>query len=434
VTESDAATTPEALLPAASAFEDAHELWHDAADAYHDPAEFRRRAEALIQATRNVTWRLQSSRSELPQFDDWYPGWQDLMRADERLQWLNDARIDVVKRGGLRAESFAVVRIIDSYLEPKKQLLRLPAATATTDLVGRAQRKIPEEFRPHIAIEVSRRWVAEDRPEELLWLIGYCLHVLDALLLFAREATEAGLPVESPAEFLDLVLYPDCMLFDPSWFPLLFEADTGDEFDFGFAERTVDVESVERIAKRYRVKKGSIEATDPIERAMQVHDLARALFKRDGYYAPIVELGGPEPRDAAVFSTLPTDKRFKFLMWHALGREVRVKGYTSVIATTEIWMAPLPENVQPYHDAESAPDRKEALVTWVDTQAADARQIVSPIVRALGKPFLKSAREEAGRTEDGFLSPIHRAWSERPSNTGVRPSSASHETGQESAE
>lgn len=410
------APLPDSLGPAAAAFEDAHQLWHEAADAYHDPEEFRRRAEALIQATRNVTWRLQAAKDQLVRFEDWYPDWQELMKADDSLRWLNDARIDVVKRGGLRAGSFAIVRIIDSYLEPEKQLLRLPASTPTTDLVTQAQRKIPTEYRPHIAIEVSRRWVPEGRPEELLWLIAHCLHVLEALLVYARVVIEEGIPEEPPKDFLDLVPHPECMLFDPSWVPLLFEADTGEEFDLRFASNGFDPARAEESAKRYKSAQ-PVDATDPIKRAGQLHDLARTIFKRDGYYAPMVELRGPKPDDVAVFSMLPIDKRFKFMMWHVLGRSVRLNGYTAVIATTEVWMAPQPDIVQPYHDVEQSPGRREALVTWVDTQAGEARMIVSPIVRHLGKPFLKSAQVESRRTEDGFLTPIQRAWAVRLSQS-----------------
>lgn len=403
---------PDALGPTAAAFEDAHQLWHEAADAYHDPEDFRRRAEALVQATRNVTWRLQAAQGQIARFDDWYPDWQELMKADDRLRWLNDARIDVVKRGGLRAGSFAVVRIIDSYLEPKKQLLRLPASTPTTDLVTQSQRQIPTEYRQHIAIEVSRRWVPEGRREELLWLIADCLHVLGALLVYVRAVIEERPPEESPRDFLGLVPRAECMLFDPSWVPLLFEADTGEEFDIAFAPRGLDPALSEASAKRYK-SAPRIDATDPIERAGQLHDLARTIFKRDGYYAPMVELRGPKPDDVAVFSMLPTDKRFKFMMWHALGKEVRLHGYTAVIATNEVWTAPQPDIVEPYHDVEQSPGRGEALVTWVDTQAGDARMILSLIVRHLGKPFLKSAQAQIQRTEDGFLSPLQRAWAAR---------------------
>lgn len=427
-TSPEPAPTPQALVPAATAFEDAHQLWHDAANAYHEPEEFRRRAEALIQATRNVTFRIQSEKHNFPRFDEWYPRWQDYMKSDERLLWLNDARVDVVKRGGLRAGSFAIVRVIDSYLEPRKQLLRLPASTATADLVRQAQHQIPAEYRQHIAIEVSRRWVAEGRSEELLWLISYCLHVLDALLLYSREVIEEGLPVEPPKEFIDLVQYPPCVAFDPSWIPLMFEADTCDEFHFGFVPKTLDADVAKAGAKRYKLWGGSLDATDPMERADQLHEMARTIFKRDGYYASLFEFRGPGANDVAAFTTIPEDKRHKFLTSHALGQLVRRRGYTSVITTSEVWFAPFFTDVQPYQELEQVPDRQEALTTWVDTQRGDAKQIISRIFRVLRKPYLRSAQVEPGRMEDGFLSPVQRAWAARPVSTGVRSSGVDHGT------
>ncbi|HZP31343.1 MAG TPA: hypothetical protein VFC99_20495, partial [Acidimicrobiia bacterium] len=68
---------PPALGAAQAAFEDAHHLWHAAADAYHDPEPFRRHTEACIQALRNVTWRLQAAKTDLPgDFDAWYGQWR----------------------------------------------------------------------------------------------------------------------------------------------------------------------------------------------------------------------------------------------------------------------------------------------------------------------------------------------------------------------
>jgi hypothetical protein len=178
---------------------------------------------------------VQSAKAELPgPFDTWYGSWQEAMRTDERMRWLNDARIEVVKRSGLDQQSYAFVRRIDSYLEPETLLMRLPAGLATEAVVERSIAKIPQNFRPHVAVEVTRRWVPAGRQDdELLGVLAHCFHFLDAFLLWIAELVQGESP-ESPSEFVDTVLRLPCMGLDPSALPHLFEADTGREFQIAF--------------------------------------------------------------------------------------------------------------------------------------------------------------------------------------------------------
>lgn len=407
---------PDALVPALRALEDAHQHWHDAADAYHDPGLFRRRLEALVQALRNVTWRLQSAKADLPGFDDWYPLWQEYLRADARLLWLNDARIEVVKKAGLRSQSHAVVRVIDSYLEPRTVVLELPADTPTAAVVERARAQILEGARPHVAIEVARRWSVPAFPgEELLTVLAHCWHVLDALLIFASE--RASGPVgEAPDAFVRTVLRPSCMWADPSLRVLAFEADTGDEFRTVFDRRTPDWGTVEEEAKRrglhHRLLPGddaSLEA-----HAEWAHELARRIFRKDGYHLPIVFLRRPDG-EWETFVTWVEDKRDKFVQWHHLGSVVRTGGHDALIFTTETWQAALPNEPTPYPDVAGMPGRRELLVTYAAGRDGTAAGWASEIFRMLGRPYLKKPVHTAGLSPDAmmFASPVRRAWAVR---------------------
>jgi hypothetical protein len=51
---------------------EAHLLWHQAMDAYHDSSTFLANLNSTIQALRNVTFVLQSEKKKIPNFEQWY--------------------------------------------------------------------------------------------------------------------------------------------------------------------------------------------------------------------------------------------------------------------------------------------------------------------------------------------------------------------------
>lgn len=426
---------PEALRPAVDLFEDAHQHWHDAAGAYHAPSEFRRHVEALVQASRNVTWRVQAAKAELPErFDEWYAPWQALMKADPQLAWLKDARLDIVHKKGLETASACVVRVIESYLPPEAVLLTLPPDTGTADVLRKAVRQIPEEWRPYVAIEVTRRWEVPSLPgSELLSVFAHCLHVLDALLLYVRELAAHPVP-EDPAAFLATVLSPPCMRVDPSFVPLTFEADTGNLIRISGEHRQPDV-TPEESAKRYRVRPEELpqRGDDLVETAVAFHEMARRIYKKDGNHIPMVTLFGPGD-DSEAHVLLARDKREKFMMWHEIGHRVAHLGYESFVFTTEIWKAKLSGVPMPIpNDFEGVEGRLEALHTFYEHLDGTRGHLDSPIVRHLGRAFLKRAthEREADARSAEFALPVRAAWSRLPTaGDGTRASSSKpHATG-----
>lgn len=423
------APTPVALQPAVAAFEDAHQLWHDAAETYHEPQTFRRHVESLIQALRNVTFRLQASKGKLPGFDAWYGPWQELMRADEGLRWLIDARNDIVKHTGLKTDSYAMVSRITSYLEPDRVLLKLAAGTPTAQVVDRARASLPEQYRQHMAVSLVRRWAVPGRSQdEVLTLLAQCLHILDALLLYAGDVV-AGCEAGSPSAFLATVQRPSCMLVSPAMIPRYFEADTGEEF-YVARKQALAGRDLAPIIERYgETALAAVLSHDPLERARQLHSMARTLFKRDGHHIPLAYLRHPDGKWELIV-VWAEDKRDKFLMWHAIGARVAAEGNDAVIFTSEVWMADRSWAPVPYPDLSTVQGRQEAVVTWTETFDGRGETITSPIVRNLGKAYLKPLirRCITHDSEPGFMAPIRRAWRDRRASAGYRPSQAEHET------
>ncbi len=91
---------------------EAHVLWHQSLEQYHQPESFQANLNATIQALRNVTFILQNEKHTFSQFEDWYKRWQDRMKAHPILRWLKEARNTVAKQGDLETSSTAVVKLV----------------------------------------------------------------------------------------------------------------------------------------------------------------------------------------------------------------------------------------------------------------------------------------------------------------------------------
>lgn len=108
---------PETTAGVTEAVREADHFWHECVATYNDPERFRMNLNALIQAIRNVTFRIQAGKNSVVDFDTWYSPWQEFLRRQPLMRWLNDARIAVVKQAGLETHSTAQVTLISSYRE-----------------------------------------------------------------------------------------------------------------------------------------------------------------------------------------------------------------------------------------------------------------------------------------------------------------------------
>jgi hypothetical protein len=104
---------------------EAHRLWHQTLDNYFDPEGFRVNLNATIQSLRNLTFALQYEKKVFKNFDDWYNNWQDKMKNDELMSWLNNSRRKIVHMEDLKTKSIARVTIYH-YSEIFKADIEIP--------------------------------------------------------------------------------------------------------------------------------------------------------------------------------------------------------------------------------------------------------------------------------------------------------------------
>jgi len=404
----------EILKPVARVLKDARVHRHDALVSYHDPETFLRSVEALVQDLRNVTFRLQSVKSKIDGFDAWYEPRQNEMREDEVLRWLNDARIEIVKKTGLLASSFAQVSVIDSYLEAPTFVTQLPVDLSTEELVNQTISTFPPAIRQHLTLEIRRRWEAPSLPGvELLFALAHCYVSLYELIeavaseLFGQDGPVAGLFM-SGDDWEEI-------LVDASERFIQVKADSGEQIKVATRE-IEEIPDLETASAHYGIEFASIAfPPDTIERAKASHERARAIFNVDGYHVLLAILSDSEGHQQIIPLEV-NDKRDKFLAMRRIA-ELAVEGdFDLVVVTGESWLAAIEETPKAYIELSEIEDKREALTTWAESKDGRSIGLASMI-----------GRNDHGVTLDEMivvnspavlLDPIRRAWAKVRSMSG----------------
>ncbi|MCX6722710.1 MAG: hypothetical protein NT094_01420 [Candidatus Staskawiczbacteria bacterium] len=157
-------------------------IFDDINRSYQNPEKFTSDLNNLIQALRNITFILQSEKSKIENFDEWYEPFQKEMKNDDVMRWLIDSRNHVVKKGDLKKDSYLSIRIVDHYNH--EVLTQKFDPFLTTDSAIQLFRKMvklkyPDILKDEIVLEAERRWVVSSYPKaELVDVLIYCFSIL----------------------------------------------------------------------------------------------------------------------------------------------------------------------------------------------------------------------------------------------------------------
>jgi len=146
----------------------AHLLWHQTLDCYHDAERFRANLNATLEAIRSVTWMLQKEKHTFTDFDAWYGSWQQLLKDDPAAKWLKDARTEVVHKGDLESYSYAEVRLV-SYRNELVSTVEIPIETSPQLILSNpsllealaSAQKTPIDL-SDASFEIERRWSTKE--------------------------------------------------------------------------------------------------------------------------------------------------------------------------------------------------------------------------------------------------------------------------------
>ncbi len=409
-----------ALVAVREALGEVHHFWHECLASYHEAEVFRHELNALVQATRNVTFRLQSHKAEVASFDVWYGPWQDFMKADALLSWVNEARVQVVKQKGLDSKSRARLKLTFSHLEPVTKELEVPASLPTPLLVAWAVRGVPQGVLGNALLEITRRWVVEDVPgEELLGAFARAYLILDALSDDLERFLDDG-EVIPPKNAIQATSALECMDHFESAFTVRLNPATGQMYEFGEIAAPYDRVLAEEAEDRYGVREAvsGVDVNDPEAYAKALVEVASRMLERDGHHITLALFHRPEG-GWQHHVVVAADKLDKYLIWQRLAEGVREHGYDAVIVIAESWVA-TEENVPNvmYPDLSQVQGRVEALT--VELETADGRSVMwlTPFrkkwsVRGKRVKLESTQHIEFDETPLGSMTPIRKVWDEQ---------------------
>jgi hypothetical protein len=402
----------------------AHDAWHEALDAYSDPAEFTRRINALIPALRAVTLMLQKELNARDWFESWYAPWQNRMKADTTMKWALAARNHIEHRGDLDTQSTARVTVLAGAARvPHSDLEVSPLLSHSQIAQHVVLRGMPEHVRRDATLKVERRWVADGLPDrELLDALAHCYGMLATIIVEAHERcgvqmqTFGGEAHDGPHQ---RSLHPSgrlpCMLVGLDLRTAYWHLGEDLEVSVDATQAHFDPTDIPAIAERYGdLILPSLPDGDAVDQAMTFHAWGKQMLAQDGYHAPHAFLLGPGGH-ATVVRMLPDDQQGKDVMMERLAQEVLHQGSSSVVFTTETWLAPMMPAIDPRAQirARDRADRSEALVTYALTRNGRARTLLTRFTRPKGRVRLQKTVDQDG-ADMAFFAPLRAVWSQWP--------------------
>lgn len=355
------------LLGVHNRLNEAHKFWHDMLSGYQNPENFRISLNAAIQALRNVTFLLQSNKSTIPDFDEWYEKYRDAMKSDDILKWLHQARNIIVKQEDLELHSIASARV-GAWGDVSRLEFQISPFITTEqiakDLVRMHVVKAPEQIADHAILNVERKWVVNDLPNhELLDVIARGYKFFERLTADAHQQAELDLGIcsstygtnhENPFAPCMSVTRDDrsanIKISTQKLFPKV-------EFDHINKESSKYRESVERYSKIEPPLPRHVD--DLFEFVKVINERAKQMLAMDKGHNTIFIFCYPDGSYNPM-EVRADDKSEQFILIRSVADQVRRTRANGVIAISEVWV--IPENKRiGYKLPADHPEKEEAL-------------------------------------------------------------------------
>lgn len=402
--------------PGSTAFKrlfDARTHWLRAQEAYFSPEEFRIEINSCIQALRNVTFVLQSDKSNIPDFELWYEPWQNKLRADKKMRWSVEARNTIVKARDLELNSKLRVSLVGSYLDnelPTFQTEYSPEITTKALLKVFLDKKIPNEYLKNSKLRLERRWVIDKFPtEEFLGLLAYCWSFLSKILYDLASKFEQ-------VSAYDRWELPPCMIDDGEFRSIWIKVSTGEisELDSKTLSTSLSEDDKANLIERYEIDK----VISPPKLGNLLRDTANHFFEhaknmllKDGYHIYLVILLTHDKK-ASFLELRPEDRSDKYQMWRLVAAEVKKMHAHSIISIAEAWVASIEPGQKFIHAAED-PERKEALHLTAVSEDGTGFILSAPFNRVDGKIKLGETSESSlTEVNVNTIAPVLLVWKE----------------------
>jgi hypothetical protein len=407
---------------------DAHLLWHQALEQYHNPEGFRANLNAAIQELRNLTWILQSEKHAFDDFDRWYSPWQARMKRTRLLRWLVEARNVIVKEGELEAKSTALVKVITPRDDVVVEVSVPPDAPATLivknfDFIeGISNAQIPPNVLKSAAIVIERRWsIADLDGQEILEALAEIYGMLSEIVLDAHlNLKQSGCIPDDLARIHFPSVYHrtgtlSCMVVGAESRMQRIEFATGKQLEFRH-EAPVEVDP-KAVATRYGFRGGNSvpawQGADPLFIAGKVLYTAKRILSRDKCHMRMMFIRDGSG-DWHHLTLQPANRAEKHLLIRMVARFIESIGGDVVIDVGEAWL--LPESafsrVDDLDKLGEVAGRREELYVLVVTREGLLRTYDTPFSRGPlgGIKFDDTRQRDKSEYWPNYLEPIFEVW------------------------
>lgn len=404
---------------------ESHRLWHQTLDNYFDPEAFRVNLNATIQALRNLTFALQNEKSEIIGFTEWYGKWQDKMKQDSVLKWLNSARVEIVHKCDLERKSIARVAIFN-YEEIFKADIDLPIDIPEYKIALYLRKKgyiSDENILLDCVLKVERRWVADGLVNyEILDALAYCYGFMYKMVEDAHLMTGSNIENCPLCDTLHQNLQinysslgiPNCMIISNSIRTKQISLKSLETKEIIEKKVSINDELVNKAAKRYKRKKDSnnlqFKSDDLVQFGKNLMEMAKNVLAKDGYHAPMVFLFDKNNKIILYKMIVPENKSDKFVMIQQVARDVKSTGAEGIIFLCESWVTSDIESYLKGIPTELHKAKKECLTAHIASKSKVNTILVLFFSRnKLGK--IKFDEIEESKVEfSGMLAPIIKIW------------------------
>jgi hypothetical protein len=390
--------------------------WENASNSYHTLDDFLIHLNVTIQEMRNITFFLQSNKDLYSDFDSWYEKKREIMRADQNLDWLHNARTKVVKQKGLDVASKARVTLLN-WEQLDMPELELNPLYSNEEIISFFTQIIQEKFFTDFAqsqwkplARVKRIWIdSEFSKIELLELLQYWYNFLSDLIY----------------EFFSLLWINGFIVKQIS----LIELNAKQEFLFDISNgsylkpsrHTIKREDIpEHIhsesGKTFRaIKKWN--TWDDIGDMIYYHlDLNKAILEKQPQLLPTCIFLS---KDLVMLNVrfLPfTDRAEKYSGVRELAKEIQSDDrVTAILFIWETWLVDMKNIEEHYKNPSKETSKLEAISLAFLNKEWKVRNIIVPIYRKdwgiqFGKINDQSWQIKDMPEKSGMLMPIAKVW------------------------
>ncbi|WUJ72301.1 hypothetical protein OG809_03335 [Kribbella soli] len=428
--------------------EEIHHFWHQCQKNYQDPEQFRINLNACIQATRNLTFALQKEKSLIPGFDDWYSGWQERMKADSMMGWLNSSRVKIVHEGDLETHSRAIVRVQLSYHdaadEVRESLLQGDRAEALVsadsdspatefepasplmslrDIAAEisADNTIPRSLRSQASLTVERVWIEDNLPNhELLDALAYGYGFLSQILADAHSLVgkpyrtiieHEGTSHDFPREEYHQGRLP-CMITSRADRTVAFTLEGQLASGLSFDQRSVDPELAEESLRQYKVPEVRLQTMpmSPVDMMPIFVANAKAILRSGDEHGWFIFYyrGRNMVHRQVLYARDRADKRD---LAQRVAEFVAANSIDGIVEIGEVWVSSALEvdDEGVLISPTDSPNRTEALGIHAELATGETKSVTIPFRRRrFGRPVIEDPI--TGQQRNYFFEPTRAVW------------------------